>query len=631
MAPVSSATAQERIDTTGTLQTGDQTLKSGEYFDRHVLQVRAGQEIDVRVTSSHFDPYLIVRGPTGERFENDDENGASRAARVTETARSGGIWQILVTSYEPGETGNYRLTAGTSSSASQSTASRPSTPPATPIARNSGRMQPPPTMPASAGSLINGKLEQGDAQLSSGEFMDGYRIEGRSGQQVILNLSSSDFDTYLMLRGPDGSSFDNDGLEGHGTNSGLNVTLPANGSYRLIVTSYRRGETGAYTLSASGASLVMETASSAGTSRGLAIGSAATSGALIPGRPLNGELSASDPQLDDGEYFDSYTLSAPPGTRMSLRMESTAIDTYLAAFGSGGYQVSNDDDASGSGGTNSHLDVTVPDSGVLTVVATSYAAREMGPYRLLASLASAGPDQAASDAGDAGRLTLGQPVTGRLVTSTDRNGTAYLIDLEAGQAVRIALSSEDFDPLLRIEGPNGYYLENDDAASGGTLDSLVEMLTPHDGTYRVLVRSFDAQGQGAYHLSADAIAGPVPRSGFAVDEVAGSIALGQQITGHLAEGDATYRTGEFMDVYTFTGRAGQRVTFDMASGEFDTYLALMFPGGGQEANDDRAGAEGTNSRLYRALHKTYAAVFPGLYPFPVAFAIGRNPGETRTI
>lgn len=585
-----SAQTQTSIDTSGALQRGDQTLPTGELYDSYTLDLRAGQPIDVRATSTEFDPYLIVRGPGGARWENDDEGDGSIQARVIEVAPASGNYQVVVTSYQPGESGRYQITANA----------------------RGGRQA------SDASADQRGELASGDEQLNSGEYVDAYQIEGRAGQQLRINLSSDQFDTYVMLRGPDGSSFDNDDAGNGGTNSELVVTLPASGTYRLMVTSYRAGETGGYALASNGAQIMA--ANSGRSGGGSSVGGAAAAGqALAIGSPVNGQLAAGDSTLQSGEFFDVYTLTADPGTQLVLDMQSAAVDTYLAAFGSGGYEVSNDD-ASGGGGTNSRLDVTVPDTGVLTVAATSYAGGETGPYRLSATLRGAG-SRAQNNGGNSQTLTLGRAVAGSLASSDTRGERSltdvYMLEARAGQPLRLSLSSDAFDPLVRIEGPGGFLAENDDDPSGGTLNSVLDTTLPQAGTYRVVVGSYAAEGMGAYSLTAGSGSGVASNGGTTSAASGGNaIALGQQLTGNLTQGDQTISSGEFMDIYNFEGQRGQRVTLDMASEEFDTYLSLLFPGGGQEENDDRASGEGTNSRLVVTLPEdgTYRLVATSYQP-----------------
>ena len=588
--PVPTQPAPTQVNTSGQLQRGDSTLDSGEFYDNYTLQARAGQRLDIRLSSQDFDPYIIVRGPGDARFDNDDEGEGSTNARIDEIAPATGTYRIMATSYQPGESGSYRLQASAGGSGD-------------PVARA-----------APPANRQSGTLAQGDARLDSGEFSDAYTINGRAGDVVDIRLNSGDFDTYLLLRGPDGSSFDNDDADGRGTNSQLRVTLPANGSYRLVVTSYQSGESGAYVLETTGATTVAA-ASSGG--NGSSIGGAANGRTLAVGTPVAGQLSSSDPQLDSGEYFDVYTLSGEPGTQFVVEMQSSAVDTYLAAIGSGGYEVSNDDDPTGQNGTNSRLEITIPDSGELNIAATSYAGEETGGYTLVAQLAGSSARAQANVAGTS--LTLGQTITGALTASDpDNNGTAedtYLLNVDGNAPVRLALSSDAFDTVLRIEGPGGFSAENDDAPGGSTLNSVLDTTLRTAGTYRVIVTSYSAAGLGAYRLEAGGGSGAA-----GLPAGAGTLALGSQLNGALANGDETISSGEFTDTYRFEGTRGQRVTFDMASTDFDTYLSLQFPGGGQEQNDDRAGGEGTtDSRLTVTLPED------GVYQL---VATSYQPGET---
>jgi hypothetical protein len=93
-----------------------------------------------------------------------------------------------------------------------------------------------------------GRLEPGDGTLASGEYSDAYAVEGRQGQTLVLDLRATAFDPYLILAMPGGEQLDNDDFEGDQTRSRIETTLPETGTYRVVVTSYAVGETGAYEL-----------------------------------------------------------------------------------------------------------------------------------------------------------------------------------------------------------------------------------------------------------------------------------------------------------------------------------------------------------------------------------------------
>src|SRR3954470_17844455 len=97
------------------------------------------------------------------------------------------------------------------------------------------------------GARVRGSLGPGDATLSSGEYNDAYTIQGRAGQRLVIRLSSSAFDAYLLMRGPADFSQDNDDAAQGNNDAQLDVRLPADGTYRIVATSYRKGESGDYT------------------------------------------------------------------------------------------------------------------------------------------------------------------------------------------------------------------------------------------------------------------------------------------------------------------------------------------------------------------------------------------------
>lgn len=95
---------------TGTLAAGDATLQSGEYSDTFTFHWPAGT-VHVEVRSTEFDPYVIVKPPNGgAQLDNDDmPGGTNNTAGLDVTVPVAGEYQVLVTSYAPGEVGNYQL------------------------------------------------------------------------------------------------------------------------------------------------------------------------------------------------------------------------------------------------------------------------------------------------------------------------------------------------------------------------------------------------------------------------------------------------------------------------------------------------------------------------------------------
>ncbi|MEM6426693.1 MAG: pre-peptidase C-terminal domain-containing protein [Cyanobacteria bacterium P01_H01_bin.119] len=102
-------------------------------------------------------------------------------------------------------------------------------------------------------------------------------------------------------------------------------------------------------------------------------------------------------------------------------------------------------------------------------------------------------------------LTLALPLAGLAQETFDLRSTLapaedqYRFEGSSGQTVSISMTSEDFDPLLVLLGPDGEEVAmNDDF--GGTLNSNIVFTLPTTGTYTVIARSFSGQG-GDYAVS----------------------------------------------------------------------------------------------------------------------------------
>jgi len=219
----------------GSLASGDDTLTSGEFADDYSITAQPGQWIEVVMTSSEIDPYVILKPPScpdvgtcEQQIDNDDLQSGDTRAFVFHSADQAGSWNILATSSSPGEAGAYDLAyrvveAGTT--------------PATAGIQN-----------AADGLNAAGALAAGDKTLDSGEYVDNYIFFGNAGQSMTIDLRSSEFDPYLILFAPDKSQEDNDDYQGDQSHSQLVTVLASAGMYRLSATSYASGESGAYTL-----------------------------------------------------------------------------------------------------------------------------------------------------------------------------------------------------------------------------------------------------------------------------------------------------------------------------------------------------------------------------------------------
>lgn len=592
----------------GSLASGDATLQSGEFQDTYTLQGRAGQRLVIRLSSAAFDPYLIMRGPADFSQDNDDEASGNTSSRLDVRLPADGTYRILATSFRPGETGAYTLEVTEGAGAPAPVAAGQEG------AQGGGALAP--------GQTVRGALAQGDRTLTSGEFQDTWTLNGRQGQQFEVRLTAADFDPYLLVRGPNSFSADNDDddTERGSRNSRLLIRLPADGEYRIIATSYRSGESGSYSLSLREAS---QAAAPVPASAPLA-----ARGTIAIGQTQNGRLERGDQQLPAGEFADSYSLSGTRGQRIDIRLEGTGFDPYVAISGPNSFSAYNDDDMDATTTTtNSHLVVTLPADGAYQIVATSFRSGETGSYRL--SVASTTTVTAGAGASIAAQpVSIGRATPGTLAAGDDTLQTGEFVDRytftgQRGQRVAVDMTSTAFDTYVQLVAPSGRQEENDDAAQGST-NSRIETVLTEDGAYTVLATSFERAMTGAYQvtiggLNTGARQSAVAQGAPAQAAPAGSgLTPGTAVNGQLAQGDPTLPSGEFLDRYSFTGRRGQVVTVEMQSTAMDPYLIVSAPSGAQQENDDATTGE-RNSRV------TWVLPEDGAY---TVMATSYRPGET---
>lgn len=306
-----------------------------------------------------------------------------------------------------------------------------------------------------------GALEAGDRRLQGNEFYDAYTFRGVAGQRIMIELESSDFDTYLILGFPGGESIENDDA-GDVMRSYIRAALPEDGTYEVTVTSYNAAETGRYSLRVT----------SDDTGRGIV---------------ERGSLTPQDGALANGEFYDTFRIQGQAGQRLEVRLGSDDFDTYLMLEHPDGSVLENDDVFENS--SNSALRTVIPAGGEYLVHVTSYEAAETGDYRLVIDQIDV------RGSTEKGRLQEGDETldSGEFVDS-------YTVNLAQGEILDVLLVSADFDPYVIIRDPNGSQYDSDDLEIGLNPAGM-RLPAKFGGNYEVLVTSSAPGESGQYYLS----------------------------------------------------------------------------------------------------------------------------------
>ncbi len=322
-----------------------------------------------------------------------------------------------------------------------------------------------------AGEAVTGHLETGSFQI--------WTYEGRQGEIIDVSMSSDDFDTYLVVYGPDGEEIASDDDSGQGLNSLINgLVLPQSGTYTIEARSFRDGGSGDYVL---------------------------TLTTLGVGELWNGHLEPGSSQ--------TWTYEGRLGEALTISMNSGDFDTYLVVYGPDGREIAHDDD-SGYGLNSLISGLVLPQSGTYTIEARSFNDAGSGEY-VIALVASEAPGQivptetpSASGTGPetategdqaAQPIQIGQTVHGELEPNASQVWSFY----GTNQIVSISVFADDWnalDPYVELHGPDGELLLSDDD-SGMGLNALIRgYQLPGEGNYTIVVGA-NGGTWGGYELT----------------------------------------------------------------------------------------------------------------------------------
>jgi hypothetical protein len=356
----------------GSLTEDDPMLDDDSHYDLWTYRGRAGETIRLTLRSDDFDAYLSFGTMDGEDFDeldSDDDGAGGTDAKLAVTLSNDGEYAVRVNSLSEGETGQYSLLLEQGDPSEVAVEDEHDDHDAGETVTADPLPQP---SPVSSGQTVNGDLSESDPRMDDASRYDLYSFTGRRGQQVVVTMRSTAFDSYLALGQIDGEEFnalESNDDDGGGDDAQITYRITRDGVYVIRANSLFANETGDYTVE-------------------MTLGDAPppvqlTTQPIRYGQTVNGELSASDPQMDDDSHFDLWKFTGRQGDKIVITMKSTVFDTY-AAFGrieEGEFvQIESDDD--GAGGTDSKIEYTLEGDGDYVVRANSLFSKGLGAYTL---------------------------------------------------------------------------------------------------------------------------------------------------------------------------------------------------------------------------------------------------------
>src|SRR5919197_6331439 len=389
-------------------------------------------------------------------------------------------------------------------------------------------------IPIRVGQTVTGRLVQTDQKFADGSRYKMYAFVGKKGDAVTVDLSSDDFDSNLLIADASGNSLARNDDGAGMCNARITFVPPATGNYRVYANSTAPAELGMYRLTVTAGRVA---APADTTCKGFG----RVAGMIEVGQTITGNLTPEDPELQsDSTYFERWILPVRTNQSFTVDLTSDDFDAYLIlAKGRGEKLVDNDD---GGGDCNARLVYTATDdhplrifvnpasrprrqTGRFTLKVTEgqSAVETKGNCRLARTVASTAQTMQQSNVSRSSggtlatipMIRLGDTINGPLSAGDslypdNSYFKFYQFTAPAGRPVTIDLSSDDFDPVLIVRGPDlDNSIINDDGGPGCA--ARISRTFPSAGPYRILVNTTNSPERqtGSFSLSITETATPV--------------------------------------------------------------------------------------------------------------------------
>jgi hypothetical protein len=435
------------------------------WFNYYDVKLAEAGLVDLRASSSTFDPVLILLDASGAAVDFDALSGG-KGKPVLRRQLQPGSYTVVV--YSSSGTGDYNL-------------------------QYKFRAGPPETCPVlslEAAATASGSLSGASSCRTQAGPADVYRIALPSPGTLDILMSSGDFPTWLLLR--DEKDNPVTGISG-APNSRLVLDVPA-GTW--TVAAGTAGLPGAYSIAYQFTPRELPACSSVQK--------------IEPNSAFLARLTDASCRGADGQPVDFYEFTASADSTVAAVMTSSDFDGLLTLETTQGNVLRRDDN---SYGRFDALIVQYLAAGTYRLGAHSSRPNSGGLYRV--DVLSAAGDRPPGCV-PLRSLAFGDKIEGQLSFAScqypgDTFAGIYRLDVAELSQVDIRLNSSQFDAFLLIIDAKGNLVDLDDDSGGNTNARLIRSLEA--GAYYLVARPYAGYSSvGAYILSVDGARVPPPET-----------------------------------------------------------------------------------------------------------------------
>lgn len=429
---------------------------------------------------------IVAEGTPDYEFIDETEYVYSQIS--TFSPPTDGPFTVVVTSYVPDQTFEYRLSVDCPSLEPEAT--------------------------VQCGETVSGALTGDDPTGFSGRnrYYDVYAVSAPAGQVLTASITTptpdepqdpeepvfptpddpSVGDSYLYLVGPDGNIVaQND--DAIGFDSVIRYRVSEGGDYRLIVSSFAPGDQFEYDLS-------VECRAPPDPTR------------ITCCETVTGAFTPDDQpsEFDPSAVQDAYRFEETAGTEVTIGLDGTTpygyADPTLYLLDEDGSVLARSEYS--PNGQDALLSRVLPETGGYTVLAVGYTYDGQFDYELILGC---DPDPTACPVECEESISYGTTLTDEL-SATDTRGfrgigtlqDVYCFDGECGDTVTVSMASGEFEfdgPYLYLLGPNGAIVAEDQDIGDPTSVLIREHELESTGTYQIVATSRTSGAQFPYTLT----------------------------------------------------------------------------------------------------------------------------------
>jgi hypothetical protein len=555
------------------------------YCKVYPFQMQAGKKYQIDLKSKEFDAFLRLEDPSGKEVASDDDSGGGLDSRIIYTAPATGGYKIVASTYRDNETGKFTLTVvelGGAGAAGKAL-----------------------TFLKGLATVIDGQLTNADPTDDQGKHFKTFSFQAQAGNAYRFEMTGKDWlDPYVRIEDAGGKVVREEEF-GDGKLSRVGFTAPQAGTFKVVVTTFKGGMAGGFTLTAT------EVVSGPATQITFKKGQSTT---------LQGNVANTDPTDGQGKHFKAFSFQAQAGATYRFEMAGQGgLDPYARIEDATGRVIREEEFGDGK---VSRVSFTAPQAGTYKAIATTFKAGMTGGFTLTASEIGAESPPVAK----VGTITLkpGQTTTiqGQLTSAdpTDGQGKhfkAFSFPGQADRTYRFEMTGKDgLDAYVRVEDASGKSLREEEFGDGKV--SRLSFVPGQAGTYKVIATTFKGGMTGGFTLTAneEGTAPPVAKDG----QITFKNNQPSVLKGSLAGGDPKDGQGKHFKAFTFQAEAGKTYRFELTGQNgLDPFLRLEDGTGKQLRNEDFG--DGKLSRI------TFSPTQPGTYKIIATTFKGGGTGD----